>query len=587
MLILPAVSYAKEDGTSFFFSTFEGPKHLAKNVAALMSLEIGHKLQGSDFFEDKTIRWKIANIKISNHEQALVVARHNNTNFVLWGAIFHYGTAFIIQPYLSILNNSQKANKVLGVWQETIQIKNKNITISTDNPEFNPANRPIVFSPIILNQQIAQKYSSPNALRFYTDKKSRIGTDEFIISKFKGRSVWVKSQGKAVKLDLPMLSAREIEIFNFVAGMLMLFENNWIPGIERLQSIEQIKGTPTALKIGSLLFRADAKVKSGFGASPILEKAYSINPYYKPTIAYKIVNEFSDLNKLLNKPGEVDEKRKKILSIAKLINSNRYLFPPNDQWFKNIQYSLNILEAEYFPNGNDIKPVEPPPDIVNSSITPIKPDSSRPLWTAGKQANIQEKIVFWEGAVHLEDSRFARVFISRKAIQMDGNKIQLVFRGNKLEDYFISMVSIAQKLPDGKIGEIVESTWKKIYFDSKEKELAWDNKIFVPPLSNKKSMITSFEFSKNADYYVTFFIEGPSDFLRYYSEEETASENETSLFFYFSDKEQDKTYYAEKKNWLYEESDDTDYKIIALDSIEPGYDTIQLPADDADRGRRI
>jgi hypothetical protein len=180
--------------------------------------------------------------------------------------------------------------------------------------------------------------------------------------------------------------------------------------------------------------------------------------------------------------------------------------------------------------------------------------------------------------VRREDSRFARVFISRKAIQKGGNQIRLVFRGNKFEDYFISMVSIAQKKPDGKIGEVVESTWKEIYFESKGEKITWYNKIIVPHESKKTSGITFFEFKKNADYYVTFFIEGPTDFLPYYPEEESASEKEPSLFLYFYDEKQDKTDFAEKKHWVYDESVDTDYTIIALDSIEPGHN-IGSPAD--------
>lgn len=112
-----------------------------------------------------------------------------------------------------------------------------------------------------------------------------------------------------------------------------------------------------------------------------------------------------------------------------------------------------------------------------------------------------------------------RILIPGEQITQSGNTIKLGFQGRSSGSYSIRGVSIAERDQNGSVGDVVDSTWKKVTFDKKaETYLAepliadsWDNyQVVVPAGTEKVSNAISFDIYQGRDYYVTFKIVTPS-----------------------------------------------------------------------------
>lgn len=112
-----------------------------------------------------------------------------------------------------------------------------------------------------------------------------------------------------------------------------------------------------------------------------------------------------------------------------------------------------------------------------------------------------------------------RLLIPGEQITQSGNTVKLGFQGRSSGSYRIRSVSIAQRDSYGNVGDIINSTWKKVTFDKHSETYlgeplianSWEYyEVVVPQGTEKISNPIKFNIQKGQDYYVTFKIVTPS-----------------------------------------------------------------------------
>jgi hypothetical protein len=139
------------------------------------------------------------------------------------------------------------------------------------------------------------------------------------------------------------------------------------------------------------------------------------------------------------------------------------------------------------------------------------------------------EITAWNSTVNLGDSSWsnsvvtycARLLIPGSQIATSGSAIKLGFQGRSSGDYTIKSVSIAERDPNGGLGDVVDSTWTKVTFDGKGPFYSgnlsgdsWENYVVtIPQGVEKLSNAIDFDIKPGTDYYITFKIQSPSVYL--------------------------------------------------------------------------
>jgi hypothetical protein len=157
-------------------------------------------------------------------------------------------------------------------------------------------------------------------------------------------------------------------------------------------------------------------------------------------------------------------------------------------------------------------PVPTPTPTPTPTPAPEEPDPSSSAWNA--DSNIGG------GAWHDSSVGYCvRLLIPGTQITQSGNTVKLGFQGRSSGAYRIRSVSIAQRDSSGNVGDIVDSTWKKITFDKKAETYlgepliadSWESyEVVVPQGTEKVSNPIRFNIQQGRDYYVTFKIVTPS-----------------------------------------------------------------------------
>ncbi len=102
-----------------------------------------------------------------------------------------------------------------------------------------------------------------------------------------------------------------------------------------------------------------------------------------------------------------------------------------------------------------------------------------------------------------------RLLVEGTSVTESASEIVLGFQGRTSGDYTIRKVSIAERDTDAAEGDVVDSTWKEVVFDSD----SWTSNITVPVNTEKFSDPLTFNLQAGKDYYVTFKIDSPSVYL--------------------------------------------------------------------------
>jgi hypothetical protein len=135
-----------------------------------------------------------------------------------------------------------------------------------------------------------------------------------------------------------------------------------------------------------------------------------------------------------------------------------------------------------------------------------------------------DTVVSWRATEQTGDSVWddswatwcVRVPIEGSSITRAGNRIQLGFQGRISGNYILKKVSIAERDINGENGDVVDSTWVKVTFDSNSAD-SWDTDLTtVSPNTEKLSdpIILPYSLNPNKNYYITFMLESPSVYLR-------------------------------------------------------------------------
>ncbi|WP_339136536.1 MAG: hypothetical protein WGN25_01470 [Candidatus Electrothrix sp. GW3-4] len=140
--------------------------------------------------------------------------------------------------------------------------------------------------------------------------------------------------------------------------------------------------------------------------------------------------------------------------------------------------------------------------------------------TSGQKSSDQIAIISsiaWSATEQLDDPNWkdsvvrycVRLLVEGSSVTESANEVVLGFQGRTESDYTIRKVSIAERDIAASVGDVVDSTWKKVTFDS----TAWTSNITVPANSEKLSDPVQFNLEAGKDYYVTFKIDSPSVYL--------------------------------------------------------------------------
>lgn len=140
--------------------------------------------------------------------------------------------------------------------------------------------------------------------------------------------------------------------------------------------------------------------------------------------------------------------------------------------------------------------------------------------TGGQKSSDQIAIIspiVWSATEQLDDPDWkdsvvrycVRLLVEGSSVTESANEVVLGFQGRTDSDYTIRKVSIAERDIAASVGDVVDSTWKKVTFDS----TAWISNITVPANSEKLSDPVQFNLEAGKDYYVTFKIDSPSVYL--------------------------------------------------------------------------
>jgi hypothetical protein len=158
------------------------------------------------------------------------------------------------------------------------------------------------------------------------------------------------------------------------------------------------------------------------------------------------------------------------------------------------------------------------PDWIGGDIQTDDPEpeagSSESVWNAN--ANIGDN---WQDS---SVSYCVRLLIPGSQILNSGDAIKLGFQGRSSGDYTMKSVSIAERDQNGNLGDVIDSTWKKVTF-YKENETyisdplasdSWETySVVVSAGVETISNPINFNIVQGRDYYVTFKIETPSVYI--------------------------------------------------------------------------
>ena len=153
-------------------------------------------------------------------------------------------------------------------------------------------------------------------------------------------------------------------------------------------------------------------------------------------------------------------------------------------------------------------------DTQSSSTTTVSSTSGTatpaPSGVSAWSATAQTGDTAWKDS---SVTRCVRLLVQGAQLTHGGDTVQLGFQGRTNGDYTIQEVSIAQRDPNGNEGDVVNSTWTKVTFDGGSSSTWGSDVTTIPAGQVKYSDPIPFQIRSGKDYYVTFKIDTPSDYL--------------------------------------------------------------------------
>jgi hypothetical protein len=319
-------------GVAVYLPAFSGPESIGLNVATVLNLQLVSTLRkaptpniaGLSFGSGKVV-WNPEPLSELSHQSAEQVTSTFSVpvQMVLWGQALRYADGVIVQANLTLPNPKGEPNPV---WKVEVRVADTEKTLKLDFPS-----RHYNFEPLVLTERLVKLYSSPTALKVYSDKSLReelgfLKEGSFTAERHEKDGEWLAEPIRGW-MPLPQLSQEPNEIVEFTGGVVRMFRKDYEGAKLLFQNVLKRTTTPTALRIDTLLYMGLASELRGQSGREQFEQAYSLNPLSHSSAAYLITGAFADHNRA-SEPAKARE----LTRIRALLEDNQYLFPADSTW---------------------------------------------------------------------------------------------------------------------------------------------------------------------------------------------------------------------------------------------------------------
>jgi hypothetical protein len=361
-VLLPALAVSMGDGhqasaqdvVTLYVPAFASDNsNLGLNVATVLGLQVWQTLRKAPSpnprrlsFGQGLIFWNPASLPEPTHVVAEKEARALNrlAQLVLWGKSYAFGNGVVVQAYLSLPRYHDFRERRPERWTVCILTAKCDVKIEADIPE-----RRYTFEPIVLEREIVDTYSRPDALRLYrtyrgNDAVGMLGP-EFTALEHRPDAVKVKSGGVGGWVRLPRLTEQRTEVVDFVGGVIRIFRADWEGARDLFAKVIKNMHTPMHLRIDAHLYRAMAGAQLGLDVESDLAAAEKLNSYARRVVIFRA------MSMLATYEGRGRAGRCSLLDrIEKLVTEKNFVLLPDDPWLAQWE-ALTHLHTELLCNA--------------------------------------------------------------------------------------------------------------------------------------------------------------------------------------------------------------------------------------------
>jgi len=197
----------------------------------------------------------------------------------------------------------------------------------------------------------------------------------------------------------------------------------------------------------------------------------------------------------------------------------------DDNGIQSVTYTINDNQSQNASTGNgyanwSVPVVVDKGSTVVATVTATDnagQTTSKTMTLTAVSASTTGSPVIWSANQQTGDSSWsnssvtysARLLVKGDSITEGATSFVLGLQGRTSGSYTIRNVSIAERDTSGNEGDVIDSTWNRVFFDG----TAWNNIITVPSGEEKLSDPIYMNLNPGTDYYITFKIETPSVYL--------------------------------------------------------------------------
>lgn len=261
------------------FTSKEG--NLGLNVATILGMQVFTTFRKADeeqhaFFGDALVLWSPEKMAGATHQNAEQWGSKQSCRLVLWGDVVPYAGHVVVQAQLTVLPSAA------SVQPEVIEL-----FIRGQKAQFRVPTTRYNFTPLVLKQEVVDKYKDPGALRLHSKTGGR-GTDLGSVGPaFKAlistpENVQVQSSSRKVGwLNLPLLASNKSEVSDFISGLVRVFRGDYGGAKKYLSAVIDNPESGITVKADAHLYLAIAAYQvSEFAAAQVhVRQARTLDPF--------------------------------------------------------------------------------------------------------------------------------------------------------------------------------------------------------------------------------------------------------------------------------------------------------------------
>lgn len=341
---LPSGTSAAEgtvDQVALYVPAFDGPQPLARNVATVLNLQTWRTLRKAPTpnphkrnFGKGLIWWGDQPLQQASQEEAEQAARNLGAQMTLWGYAQPYGDGVVVQAYLALPHYEDSRKLQLEFWRLTLS----GTEIVADLPR-----REFEFTPIVLRNQLVQRYSLPSAIQLCSDKHEPCSGGPLGngFTAFEHQGSWSHirtNDGHKGWINLPGLSESPNEVVDLTGALISIYRGDWEQADRFLTRVIATPDIRTSIRADALLLLAMVTERFNKSGQEFIERALDINPYSRTAVQYKVMADISAVNR---STGPLSTHR--LLETAKFLRERRHLFLEGDPWLNAVTHSFQSL----------------------------------------------------------------------------------------------------------------------------------------------------------------------------------------------------------------------------------------------------